>query len=68
VERFGQEVLLLFAVGLVFGLLLLVDAVEGFTDILGRVGLVALGLRAVARLSFGRPLMRRLASGEGRFH
>ena len=51
-ESFGQEVLLLLAVGLVLGLLL-VDAVEGFTDVLGGVGLVALRLLAVARLSLG---------------
>ena len=49
-ESFGQEVLLLFAVGLVFGLLLVVDAVEGFSDVLGSGGLGPLSFLAVARL------------------
>ena len=70
VESFGQEVLLLFGVELVFGCLLIGDAVERFSDVLGGVGLAACELLAGgARLSLRRALMRRLsAASEGRLH
>jgi len=48
--------------------LLIVDAVEGFSDVLGSVGLAALQLLAGGSLSLRGPLMHRLSAGEGRFH
>lgn len=70
VESFGQEVLLLLGVELVFGSLLIVDAVERFSDVLGSVGLASCELLAGgARLSLRRALMRRLSTTcEGRLH
>lgn len=66
-ESFGQEVLLLFGVELVVGRLLVMHAVEGFSNVLGCVG-ITLQLVASSNLSLSRPLMRRLGTSKGRFH